>query len=173
MSLESLIEQLNREHKAIENASKVSARMYYFENSQHPLKDSQKWMMSGAVDDHGNCYVPMAHHPEGEKFALLSSVHDGERIFIGEEKRPFVSITWLHKEIVSRLHSASKDESKVLQGAIKTIYTIELHLKRAWYADNLKVDQADISAITYRAFELAESAIKAAIAQAIEEQFGS
>ena len=169
MSLDSLLEQ----RKAIENASKVSARMYYFENSQKPLKDSQKWMMSGAVDEHGDCYVPMAHHPEGEKFALLSSVHDGERIFIGDDKRPFVSTTWLHKEIVSRLYSASRDESKILQGAIKTIYTIELHLKRAWYADNLTVDQADISAITYRAFELAESAIKAAIAQAIEEQLGS
>ena len=30
-----------------------------------------------------------------------------------------------------------------------------------------------LQSITYRAFELAESAIKAAIAQAIEEQFGS
>ena len=30
----------------------------------------------------------------------------------------------------------------------------------------------DTQSITYRAFELAESAIKAAIAQAIEEQFG-
>ena len=34
-------------------------------------------------------------------------------------------------------------------------------------------DHENIQSITYRAFELAESAIKAAIAQAIEEQFGS
>ena len=34
-------------------------------------------------------------------------------------------------------------------------------------------DAETLQSITYRAFELAESAIKAAIAQAIEEQFGS